>query len=840
MDFYTSALQHKNDILIRGYKDGKRVQERIPYKPYLFIGTKAESNYRTVYGKPASRVDFDSIREAKDFLKEYKEVSGMEIYGLPYFNYVYLYDTFKGEIKYDTSVISCLGLDIEVSIADGRGFPDISLADNPVTLITISKNRYRYVFGCGEYTPHEENITYIKCENERELLIKFVDWWNILDPDSVTGWNIEFFDIPYLVNRIMKVLGESYAKKLSPWGYLQQGEIEIMGKTNQVYVPLGITILDYMQLYKKFGFTPQEQYSLEHICQEELGEGKINYGQYGSLADLETKNFQKYTEYNIRDDELVFKLEDKRKLIELVYSMAYDAKVNYQDTFTTVRLWDVLIHNYLMDRNMVVPQFSRSENNRQIVGGYVKDPQVGRHKWVVSFDLTSLYPHIFMQYNISPETMVGRFPGAYSVDDLLNGYMLNHKNYLYGSNFSATANMLLFTRDRQGFLPAIMESLYVGRKVYKNRMLDSKRLLETLEKGTPEYIEAEKDIARFDSLQQAKKIQLNGGYGALANAFNRWFDNDIAEAITMSGQLTTRWIEMKLNDYFNSILKTDGIDYVIACDTDSVYLVLDRLVDQACPDKIKGDKLEISRWLDKVCKQKIQKFINKSFIELAEYMNAYEQKMDMKREAIADIGIWTAKKRYILNVYNLEGVEFAKPKLKMTGIEAIRTSTPAVVRKAIKDALEVIMNGEEKDLQKFVEDFKDEFLKMDFVQIASPRGVNDLDLYADPVNIWKKSTPIAVKGALVFNHLIDKKNLTKRYEKITNGSKAKYCYLKTPNPSKSTVITGTGPLPPEFGLDQYLDKELQFEKTFLSPLKTITSSFGWNCERISTIEDFFL
>lgn len=839
MKFYSNVAIYRNDVLVRGYENGKRVMRRVPYKPYLFVPSRNDSKFRTLNGRMVDRVDFPSVKEARDFIAQYKDVEGMPIYGLNKFQYMYIYDNYKGEIMYDPSLLSVVSLDIEVDISGDKGFPDIRQANNEITLITISRNGKKAVFGCQPFVNNEpENVTYYHCADEHALLKSFVEMWNSVEysPDIVTGWNIEFFDMPYILNRIQRVLGDRYVKEMSPWGIVNSREVARQGgregEFNQVWDIVGVTTLDYMQLYKKFAYTLQESYSLDYVCEQELGEKKTDYSEYGTLADLQVKNWQLYTEYNIRDVELVDKLDDKLKLIELVCAMAYDAKVNYIDTFTTVGLWDIIIHNYLLDRNYVIHQLKVSKSDRSIMGGYVKDPQVGQHKWVVSLDLNSLYPHIIMQYNISPETYKGKFPGSYDVDKLLDGYLKGHIDYLKSNNLTVTANMCQFSRDKAGFLPSIMKKMYDDRVVYKNQMIEAKKQYEATKNS-----QLVKDIARLNNLQMAKKIQLNSGYGALANAYNRWYEADFAEAITSSGQLTTRWIEGKLNEYLNKLYKTEDVDYVLACDTDSVYIKLDTLVDSVFADQ--SDTKKIVKFLDKVCVEKLEPYIDDCYQELADYMNAFEQKMKMKRECIADKGIWTAKKRYILNVYNQEGVPYEKAKLKMMGIEAIRTSTPAVCRKSIKDTLEVIMNSSEEDMQAFVAKFREEFMQLPFEMVASPRSVSELDKYQDSSQIYKKGTPINAKGAIMYNYLIRRLKLDKKYEAISNGQKIKYSYLKLPNPIACNVIATPGTLPTEFGLDKYVDRDLQFEKSYLEPIKTIVDAIGWSVEKKFSLEDFW-
>jgi DNA polymerase elongation subunit (family B) len=379
-----------------------------------------------------------------------------------------------------------------------------------------------------------------------------------------------------------------------------------------------------------------------------------------------------------------------------------------------------------------------------------------------------------------------------------------------------------------------MQKFYDERVVYKKKMIESMKAYEVA--SDQEKIQLTKDISKFNNLQMSKKIKLASVYGALGNKYFRWYRNEFAEAITSSAQLTTRWIEGKLNVYLNKTFKTEGIDYVIACDTDSVYIKAENFIGLAGKTMTKDEEVA---YLDKICVKVLEPYIGKCYQELCDNVNGVAQKMTMKRECIADKGIWTAKKRYILNVANQEGVQYAKPKLKMMGIEAIRTSTPQVCRDAIKQALEVIMNKTELDLQLYIQQFRDEFSTMSFTQVASPRSVKDLDKYVDRSSIFQKGTPINVKGALIYNFHLKRLNLDKKYEAINSGQKIKYAYCITPNPLHASVIACPSELPKELGMDMYIDRNTQFNKAFLEPIKNITGVIGWEIERRATLEDFF-
>jgi DNA polymerase elongation subunit (family B) len=666
-------------------------------------------------------------------------------------------------------------------------------------------------------------------DNESAMMRDFIEWWAKNTPDIVTGWNCYFYDIPYICRRVDRILSEKWVKALSPWNKVSEKEIVVKGRTNLAYNIMGVSCLDYLDLYKKFTYTNQESYRLDHIAFVELNQRKLDHSEYDTFREFYTYGWQKFVEYNIFDVELVDRLEDKMKLIELAATMAYDAKVNFEDVYSQVRMWDTLIFNFLKRDDIVVPPKKGSRKDDKYAGAYVKEPIPGLYEWVVSFDLNSLYPHLIMQYNISPETLQDHRHPSVTVDRLLAQQI--DLSTLQGE--TVCANGAMYRTDHQGFLPKMMQRIYDDRTIYKKKMLAAK---SEYEKNPTEKLE--NDIAKFTNIQMARKIQLNSAYGAIGNQYFRYYNLQNAEAITLSGQLSIRWIENKLNQYLNKILKSDNKDYVIAVDTDSVYLNLGPFVEAVFKGREKTPEGIVS-FLDKVCKVELEKYIESSYAELARYVNAYDQKMFMKRETIADKGIWTAKKRYILNAWDVEGVRYSEPKLKMMGIEAVKSSTPAPCRQKIKDALKVIMTKTNDDLIKFIEEFRSEFKKMDPEQIAFPRGVNNLSKFSSGVTIYGKSTPIAVRGALLYNHYLRKHNLTHKYPIIQEGEKVKFIYLRTPNKINENIVSFIQELPKELGLDKSIDYDVQFEKSFLEPLKTILDTIGWKTEKINTLEFLF-
>ena len=840
--YYTNITVYGPHILYRGVKNGRRIKEKINYAPTLFLPAKKKTDYKTLFGEYLEPMQFSNIREARDFVKRYESVENFKVYGNDRYAYAFIADNHKGLIDWNMDELSIVIIDIEVG--SENGFPDPYKASEPITAIAVRQlNGGTTVYGCGHYDNNDETVSYVRCQDEIDLCKKFLNDWQHNYPDVITGWNTEGFDIPYLINRFTKLFGEKEARKLSPWEVINERVYNFKGSEKKSYDIFGIGQLDYIELYKWYAPNgkSQDSYKLDNIASVELGENKLSYDEYDTLHQLYRLNYQKFIEYNIKDVELILKLEEKLKLIQLALTMAYDTKCNYADVFAQTRMWDALIYNHLLEQKIIVPPKEVSHKGEAFEGAYVKEPQVGNHDWVASFDLNSLYPHLIQMYNISPETLIPVsehteemrkvIHDGVTVDKLLEMKVDTSKI----SDVILTPNAQYFRKDVQGFLPKMMEEMYEDRKKFKKLMLKAEQEYEN-ETDVTKKKELENLISRYNNLQLAKKLSLNSAYGALGSQYFRFFDLRMALAVTMSGQLAIQWIESKLNTYMNDILKTKK-DYVIASDTDSIYLNLGPLVRKVYKEETDPNK--IITFMDRVCEDKIQPYINKSYQELADYIHAYAQKMQMKREALASKGIWTAKKRYILNVYNNEGVQYAEPQMKVKGLEMIKSSTPYAIREKMKEMVKLVMNGTETDVQDFIAKFREEFKSLPVEDISFPRGVNNLAEYRDSVGIYKKGTPIHVKGALLYNHFLKQKNLTNSYPLIQEGEKLKFTYLKSPNPIKDTVISFPTRLPKEFDLQKYIDYNIQFEKAFIEPVSVILTCMGWESEKSNSLESFF-
>ncbi len=843
MNFYTHIAQWGNQLLVRAVKNGVRSNFKVKYEPTLYYPVGKPTGWTTLEGKHVAPMPFLSIKEAKEHLQQ-RESQPHLVYGMTSFPYTYLSETYPNQIEYDITKMRIVTIDIEVECENG--FPNADQAAEPMLSITIKNHdtgRIK-VWGLHDYQNDREDVQYIQCATERELLAQFLAWWESDHPDVITGWNTEFFDIPYICNRIKSQMGEDAMKRLSPWGVVNSKMVNSgFGRKDQVYDILGVEEVDYLQLYKKFTYTGQESYRLDHIAFVELGERK-DENPFETFREWYTKDYQSFLDYNIMDVELVDRIDDKMKLLDLILTMTYEAKVNISDSFTSVKYWDVLIYNHLLKKKIVIPQkASQIHKSDKYVGAYVKDPQVGQHKWVMSFDLNSLYPHLIMQYNISPETLLPKtmgFDKEKSVNEMLNKQ--HDLTPLKPASVTCTPNGALFRTKTQGFLPEMMQEMYDDRTIYKKKMLDAKQKYEDTK--DPKYAN---DVSRYHNIQMARKISLNSAYGAIGNEWFRYYDLRIAEGITTSGQLSIRWIEKALNEYLNKLLNSTGVDYVIASDTDSVYIRFDELINKVLQKRDNESKDNYREravdFLDRIAKEKLEPFIDSCYKDLAEYVNAFDQKMQMAREVIADKGIWTAKKRYILNAWDVEGVRYQEASLKVMGIEAVKSSTPAPCREKIKQALKIIMSGTEKDINDFIQEFRDEFMQLPPEEIAFPRGCNGIAKWSSSSGIFKKGAPMHIKGVILYNHFLKKQKLTGKYPLVQEGEKIKFLNMRTPNHMQSGVISFMTKLPKEFDIHKYLDYDTQFDKAFVEPLTFICNQIGWKIDRSygtqTTLEDFF-
>ena len=835
MLFYTHVVVRGNNILFRGIKDGKRIKQKIPFEPALFVRTGKQTPYKSLWGENLEKMKFLSISEARDFIKKYQDVSNFPIYGNYNFVYQFINKVFPDTIDFDIKHVKIVTIDIETST--DYGFPDPRSAQEQVLLITVQDFHTKQIttFGTYPYLPKQSHVEYVQCIDEMDLLRKFINHLKEDYPDVITGWNSQLFDIAYLSSRIIRVLGSEALEECSPWGVIRQHEVPFArGRTQLAYEWIGISILDFMDLYRKFSYKMVENYKLDTVAKEELNDEKVKH-QYTSFKEFYTKDWELFVDYNIHDVVLVDRLEDKLRIINLIMTMAYDAKCNYIDIFSSVRTWDCILYSYLNRKNIIVhnPPHVDPLNDRQIMGAFVKEPKPAQYEWVVSFDATSLYPSIIMTWNMSPETLING--QKYLPDDEKSIVKLIEREFdttkLHDEDVTMTANGQCFRKDRKGIFPELIEYYFDVRQQAKKQMLLAQSKYE--ETKDPVHLN---EIASLNSRQMSSKILMNSLYGAMGNVYFRYYDIRVAEGITMTGQLIIRTVAKRLTDFINEECNTHGVDYSFYSDTDSTYITLGSYVAK----NLRGQsKTEVVEALDRYCMGKIEPTINAACEQLNEYLNTYQKKIKFKREIIADRGVWIAKKRYAVNVYNSEGVSYEEPKLKVLGMEIVRSSTPAPVRKALKEAVSIALREDEDRLRDYVSQTEKKWSMLEPEDIAFPRGVNGVKEYSDPNSIFRKGTPIHVRGALIYNHLLDAKDLNKKYQKIQEGDKIKFIYLKEPNPLGTHVITFSGQLPPEFKLREYVDYETMFEKSFLEPLTSLLDCIGWKVKETATLDGLF-
>jgi len=889
MKFYTNCQVSGNKILLKEFDNGKRKRYKIDYKPTLYVSSNKLSEWNTLRGEPVEPLKFDSIKEAREFVKTNEEVDNFPLFGNTQFQYAFLADEYpEHEISYDIKNIAIYSLDIENETEFGFSQDASQEAKDRINVITLKnfhKDEYHiFTFVDGDiynsknhYLPKSKNINHYEFESEEEMLLGFLKVWNKLDPDIITGWNVRFYDIPYIYNRLLLLFGENVARKLSTWGNIQTANVNFMNHDNICYDLSGMCIIDYIQIYVKNIKDPRENYKLDYIAKVELGEGKIDWREkYESMKEFYRKDFQGFVEYNIQDVRLIDMIENDgkvgNKLIELTVSVAYLAKVNYIDVLSQTRTWDMMIFNWLNQDKITIPQKEHQSKSDQFEGAYVKDPIPGMYHDVVSFDVASLYPNIIRVLNIGPETKQKKC--LLTSDDVLgesknwsNAFQISSDN-----NCTIASNGVSYKRDKLSFYSRMVETLFNKRKEYQAEIRCAKKERESCTNINRKK-ELNNIISKFDIKQKATKILLNSLYGAFGSPYFRFYDLENAEAVTMTGKFIIQYIQKGLNDYINGLLKGKKTDYVVYSDTDSVYVVLDQVIQYIFKDKILDIKKRI-QVMDKICKGKLEPLIDKLFSEItSNYINGMQADkpiLSMKREVIADRGIWGSKKHYILQVWNSEGDNYfecsdchnkfsgyseeAPPcnsckstntkrvsKLKIMGFDMVKSSLPQFTKDAMKKSVNIIMTGTQNQLADFIEETRLKFMKLTAEEVAFPRSANDLEKWTsvEEGELYIKKTPMQVKAVLLHNDYVKKLGLQSKYAPIGSSEKIKYVYLKLPNPIHDKVIAFNGKFPKEFKLQPYIDYAEMFEATLIKPLGKILEPIGWTTEKTYDMDKFF-
>lgn len=817
--FYTNVLFKNNNIYLKGYKDnGEEVLGRLKYDPYIFIEHK-EGDYKSLFKeKPLKKKTFENINDLKNYIdKGLKNYHGLGVgHNSVKFNEFanqFISDQWTEKVNYNIDFIKIFDFDIETT-ADS-GFPNVDDPVEEVLSIACSykqgSHREYKVFGQKEYFGKNNDFEYIHCNDEEGVLLSFLNYIQKIKPDIVTGWYL-LFDIPYICSRIENYYNEAWLKKLSPFNIAPRKtikKVDFNGMTKEItnYKISGLAVLDYLDLYKKFTYVNRESYKLDFIAHVELNERKLDYSEYGSLNNLWKKNWDKFIDYNYRDVLLVDKLNDKLHLIELAILLSYLTKTNFEDAFSPIKLWENHIYNYLIKDKIVIPLREEHIKDRKNKGGLVKDPKIGFSSWVVTSDATSLYPSIMMSLNISPDTIIGKIPVKESelLDESFDTNIIKKKNY------SLAGNGALFDNSKTGFATKLITEGFNLRKHYKNLMLDIDKNGGDQKKRTEYYV-----------FQLAIKIFINSFYGVFAKEYFLFYNLDIAEAITLTGQLLIQKAGFSANKFLNEYLDTEDKDYVVFGDTDSIAVELDDVLKK---NNITEDKVN---YLDKFYNDNLDNILEKEFNHYTSYCNYFQNKISFKREKIAQKLLIIGKKNYYMAVLDDEGKRYDEPKYIYKGLKVVKSDTPEIIREKLKICCEKILLGSEEEVQDYLKEFEKEYRTYDAEDIAFPRGVTNVEKHYD-------SLPIHVRASLVYNKMLHDKNLTHKYETIKNGDKIKYIYLKEPNPTFGNVIGFKDFLPKEFELEKYFDYTTMYQKSVIRGVEIITEKIGWSVKKINKL-----
>lgn len=836
MKTLVNCYQSSKDELTHIYiENGESFRDVINFKPILGYRTTENptKGWTDLFGNTVKVRQFDSISEMRIFKKENEQ--NFDILGDVRPHVQFMAMQYPNDIVPDTKHLKIWNFDIE-TIRDRddptqqKGFPKPE--DTPFPIVTIAfqdmaTNKYIELGYKEEYYPQDDNVEFILCKDEQDLIKTFIKIYQQEKPHILTGFNISKFDIPYIVNRTLKVLGKHYVTRLSLDGKVKKITVDgYNGSTEDSFMLQGVIIWDFLELYKKYIGEPRENFTLDYISQYELGMGKVSYtSDHESLEDLYYDDYQKFCYYNKVDVERVSDLNNKLKFIELAFSIMVKAKCSPEVIFKTLEPWDCIFYNELLKQKKLCPS-QKINPKENYPGGFVQDPEVGLHEWVMVYDIVSSYPNQIRSFNMSPETIIDdkhlpdelleikkKFNDVTDFIDIDN--LASVQSTLEKYQVTLTAAGYFFRTDIDGFVADIYSKIF-------NERVEFKKLVKSLAANGQK-----EESGQMHLKQYAIKILLNSGYGAIANEYSRYHDLRIAKSITLCGQLSTRGSMKYLKDHLDLTS--------IYGDTDSFFLDLYPTLQKRFPKGL-PDKARIVDFLLKFSENIIEPKCDEFFDKMTQYLNTRQSTIKMEPECISEASLFLAKKKYFMMKTWDEGKFYLdKPKEKIRGIEIIRTSTPQFVRDKLKEAMGLIFSTKSNEsVLYYINKVKKEFFNLPFEDIAFPRGANFSEY-----NINSKALPIQIRGCFVYNKLLKETKLEHRYTQIYNGDKIKFCYIKVPNKIGSNVIAISKKFPEEWLDIIKPDYETQWEKTFMSPIYTIFDTLGWKANDNPTLEDFF-
>jgi DNA polymerase elongation subunit (family B) len=835
-----------DQMYVRGYDTdtGEYYSEEIKYKPtsYKLITdpNAPPSPFKTIHGEPLKEFKHESIAA-------YREKRMDNTYGMENHLCAFMTENFTTDFDPTKTRIFWLDIENEMTSDDGvrGGFPDPNDAACPITAITIYDtitSKY-HLFACRDWNNKEYehlDIEFNWCEDEKTLLKTFWEFWTKNYPHIVTGWNISGYDIPFLYNRMKKVFNEKVAKKLAPRGLVHtRTYINGYQEEQTEYYLRGLSIVDYLQTYKKFTFGKLPNYKLDTVAEFELGKGKVDFREFGysDLDDLYERNPQMYLDYNIRDVEALIEIEAKNHFMDIVMATAHYSLVNYDEVSSVIKCWDSLIHRYLKEQNIITSPKERNTKKESFKGAHVKEPRPGSYKWVSTFDLKALYPNIMRTGNIGIETIIEKedLPDELKMcygKDFRNAIVNGEVDFLIPLlkkyDLSMMPNGMFYHNKSVSIYSDLAENILAERDIDKKKMIEAQKEFELT--GSDE---AKDKIARYKNSQLVKKVLANSLYGVAGNAYNRYYDIRIAQSITYMGQVIIRWVEKNTNELLNKLMKTEDFPYCIYMDTDSIFVNFEPVVKNTFKDVEADGVIDFLDRTGELMNDHISKFLN----ELGDIVNTHNNQLSMKREVISSTTIITSKKKYAMAVLDNEGVRYSKPKFKIMGMEIIKSTSSKYIREKLKTALIMLLEGTtKKDILNFIEETKSDFMEHDFVDdISLNSSLKSLATYEveitnlfeslfdndKPKITYKKSTPIYYRAAILYNVYFGTHD-----SKIQTGDSVKYIHLTLPNFMSEDVIGWNDKFPE--ALRSYIDKELMFDKLFISPLEKLTLLFKWD------------
>lgn len=860
---YINVQRYGNTSWLRRVNEhGLDVIETITdYKPTLYFTSNKESEYKSIYNHKLQPVKCKNISGARELVERYTDVEGMEIFGNTRYEYAYLRERFGSNEFVKNERIRTVFIDIETEVTDK--FPKPCLAEERITLITHFVDGVYHVFHWQAFnidSYNEKNLTIKEHlhDCEEDMLRAYVNFWSDNYPHCVTGWNSDSFDIPYIITRLKNLFGLPEVSRLSPNGKVLLTFAEDDDGFVKTLKIDGISCLDYMRAFKKF-IPGERDFSLAAVAEDFLGETKVE-NPHATFREFYLNDWDRFCYYNVKDVDLVVQLDKKLGLLNLIYRMSYLVGMNFEDVFGTVTPWEIFLANKLSTRNTFLPVANKRKQipPRQLMGGFVDLYKPGLYRDGLTIDAASLYPLLMVSFNIGPETKVGydQLPSIlrkYYDKNHINSFLQfgipeELTNALAENELTMTANGMFYTTKEQGFIARIVQEVFNERKAEKNLMLKYEAEVEAIEEKLKAATESEsvvlkKTLFELETLvnihhntQYALKILINSLYGAFGNEWFLLYDFHNAEATTSSGQYSIRKTSHDVNAFMDSLVGIKTSDHVIYNDTDSISVTIERLVNKL------GIKRDDAGYIDSLAKfadTTINRVSAKSCSEITTWLNCHQNKLAFKREKVFSSGLYIAKKRYALLVQDEEGIRYAEPKIKVTGLEIKRSDTPLFCRDALKTALSLILSNTEKDLQKCVAEFEDEFMQTDPNEYAMTTGVNGIGKYSDKQMLYKKGTPMHVRAALIYNDQLRARNLMREYPEIAEGSKMKYLKLKMPNTIGHNVCGYIGAPPAELELKEYVDKQQMFYDTFYKAMERMSSAAGWKLKETANVDEDF-